>query len=171
MQQPSFANLDMQGVSAVDNFSPLPRAEYPVIISGHEIKQNKAGTGHYLNLTLDIIEGNGKGRKVFDLLNLWHPGETASQIAKESLAQILVALDITGGIPENPAELYNKPMIVRLGIEVSEQYGDKNKVQAYKRYSQASPVPASATPPSTGEYIPANAQPEQAAASVPGWAQ
>ena len=42
---------------------------------------SQAGTGSYLNLTFEILDGNYKGRKVWSRLNLDNPNQQAVQIA------------------------------------------------------------------------------------------
>ncbi|MFO7900232.1 MAG: DUF669 domain-containing protein [Planctomycetota bacterium] len=43
-------------------FEPIPAGKYLAIITGSEMKDTKAGTGRYLELTFEVIEGKHKGR-------------------------------------------------------------------------------------------------------------
>ena len=52
------------------------------VITESEMKANKAGTGSYLQLTFEIIEGPYKGRIFWARLNLDSPSATAVQIAR-----------------------------------------------------------------------------------------
>ena len=62
------ANLqgfDARTVEPSADFEAIPAGKYLAIITDSGMKETKAGTGNYLELTLQIIEGEFKGR------NLW----------------------------------------------------------------------------------------------------
>jgi hypothetical protein len=67
--------MDLTGFNALEiepatSYEPLPADWYKVVITDTEEKPTKAQTGSYLQLTIEVIEGNHAGRKVFDRLNL-----------------------------------------------------------------------------------------------------
>ncbi len=144
------------------DFSDLPAGDYPVVILDSEVKQTKDGHGRYLNFTLTIIEGNGKGRKIFDRLNLWNANSTAVLIAQQTLESICRALNITHQVRDS-AELHNKPLVIRLGYDERDrqglpiQEGRRNSVKAYKPYASAQPAQ--------------NWQQHQPAPAQPAWQQ
>ena len=54
------ANLngfDANQVEPSNDFEPIPGGKYLAVITDSEQKPNKAGTGSYLNLTFQIIDG------------------------------------------------------------------------------------------------------------------
>jgi len=80
--------FDANSVEPRESFDPLPAGEYQVHIVESEMKPTKAGNGRYLQLTLEVIDGEFMGRKVWDRLNLENPNQTAVDIAQRTLSQI-----------------------------------------------------------------------------------
>ena len=114
-------------VSAIDPYvgggAPLPSGPYPAQITGMECRANNdKSTGHNLALEYTIIDGEFKGRKFFENLNLWHTGSSAAvEIANKQLSSIGHAVGILTG--NDPTILALKPMIVEL--ELTEAQPDK----------------------------------------------
>ena len=63
-----------------------PVGDYKAVITESEVKETKAGDGQYLNLRIEIIEGEYQGRIIFVILNLWNPNPKAVEIANRELA-------------------------------------------------------------------------------------
>jgi hypothetical protein len=127
----------------------LPAGDYAAAIVHSEIKSNKAGTGRYLNLSLEILDGEHAGRRVWDLLNLWNTNTQAQDIARRTLKSITVAVDRPG--TSNACELHGLPIGIRLGIEPAQNgYEAKNKVKKYfpidGQATQMAPAPAPTAP-------------------------
>ena len=66
---------NLSGFNAADvepneGFTPLPAGEYQAIISESEMKPTKDGQGKYLQLKLQILNGQHQNRTLFDRLNL-----------------------------------------------------------------------------------------------------
>lgn len=149
------ADLSQLGYSpetteANTGFDALPAGEYPAVATEAELKDTKAGTGKYLKVTFEIIEGNGKGRKVFTNFNLVNPNQDAVQIGHAQLKEWATA----AGNPnaKDTSELIHKPVVLKLTVKKDEEYGDGNEVKSYKPYgatvaqSQSAPAQASAAP-------------------------
>ena len=88
---------DLRGFDAATieprkNFEPIPAGKYIAAITESEMKPNKAGTGSYLKLTFQVIEGTYKGRLLWARLNLNNPNATAVQIARESPVLAIICL-------------------------------------------------------------------------------
>ena len=80
-------------------------------------------TGSYLQLTIEVIEGEYQGRKVFDRLNLDNPNSVAVQIAQSSLSSV----------PQDSIELRDKPLMVKISVKPADgQYGASNEVKGYE---------------------------------------
>jgi hypothetical protein len=60
----------------------LPAGKYRAQIVESEMRVTKNGMGQFLWLMLDILEGEQKGRKIFDQLNLVNPNPTTVEIAQ-----------------------------------------------------------------------------------------
>lgn len=125
--------MDLSGFNAddfpaSDDYSALPAGTYTAAIVASESKQTKSGTGSYLELTLEVVDGQYKGRKIWDRLNLQNPNQTAMDIALRTLASICQAVGVTK--PRDSAELHNKPMQVTVAIR-NYNGNDSNEVKKY----------------------------------------
>lgn len=109
-------------------FSALPAGKYAACIVDSEKKETKAGTGHYLQLKIQITKGPYKNRTVYDRLNLWNANQQAVQIARGTFSSLCRAVDILS--PNDSSELHNKPFLVTL--KTREYQGDtQNEVKGY----------------------------------------
>ena len=109
------ANLrgfDANQVEPSSGFEPIPAGKYLAVIIESEMKPNKAGTGSYLQLTFEIIEGDYKGRLLWARLNLDNPNPTAVRIAKGELAAICRAVGVL--TPNDSIELHNLPLTIHV---------------------------------------------------------
>jgi len=124
-------NFDATTVEPQQDFQALPAGEYLAHVKDSEMKQTKAGTGEYLQLTFEILEGQAKGRLVFDRINLRNPNQVAVQIGQQHLSSLCRAIgqmNVT-----DSAQLHNKPVIIRLSVKKgSDGYDDSNEVKGFK---------------------------------------
>ena len=60
--------------SPESQFAALPSGEYPALITDSNIKQTKSGTGSYLELTYQIVDGAYRGRQLWARINLTNIG-------------------------------------------------------------------------------------------------
>jgi hypothetical protein len=119
---------------------PVPPGEYVMQITDSEMKPTKKEDGQYLQLALEITEGDYKGRKVFERLNLDNPNQTAVEIAHKTLSAICHAVGVMK--VRDSSQLHYKKMLVRVDVEKQEGYGAKNIVKAYKPLDGAAQQPA-----------------------------
>ncbi|HSW62937.1 MAG TPA: DUF669 domain-containing protein [Dissulfurispiraceae bacterium] len=113
-----------------DEYAPIPAGKYKAVITASEMKPSKSG-GEYLALTVEIIEGAMKGRKVFGNLSLKNANPDAEKIAKIQLSNICRAVGITH--PRDSSELHNKPLVVKLAVKPeTDQYPAGNEVKAWE---------------------------------------
>lgn len=123
--------FDANEVEPTESFDPIPAGKYKAIITESEMKPTKAGTGEYLSLRLDIIDGEYEGRVIFDILNLDNPNDEAVRIARKQLSAICRAVSVM--TPEDSSDLHDKPMIIKVGIRpASNGYDASNSVKAYE---------------------------------------
>src|SRR5512133_201922 len=100
-------NFNAEDVEPMGSFEPLPVGDYIVIVSASEKKATKQADGEYLQLTYDVVDGEFKGRKLFDRLNLINKNVDAQKIARGKLSAIC---HVTGVMhPKTSEELHNKP--------------------------------------------------------------
>lgn len=60
--------LDFTNVSS--GFEVLPAGNYDATVAKVEVRNSKAGDSQYLNFEWDVIDENGKERKVWDIASL-----------------------------------------------------------------------------------------------------
>lgn len=140
--------MDLSGFNAddfsdIESYSVLPAGTYTAAIVSSENKTTKNGNGSYLELQLEIIDGQYAGRKVWDRLNLRNPNQTAVEIAMRTLASICKAIGIK--TPRDSSELHNKPMKIK--VSVREYNG--NESNEVKKYMPAERQQAKAPSPTT----------------------
>lgn len=140
----SSLNFDANTVDTSGNdFDPIPNGEYPVMAVASEMRPTKAGTGQYLQLELEVMDGPYKGRKVWDRLNLDNPNEKAVQIAKAQFAALCTAVGVP--TPQDSSQLHNRPVIAKVRVSPARDgYDASNDVKGYKAIGGA---PAQAAAP------------------------
>lgn len=143
--------FDANAVDPAESREPIPAGWYKCVITQSEEKPTKAQTGSYLQLTLEVIEGDHAGRKTFDRLNLNNPNATAVEIAQRTLSSICRSVGVM--TPRNSSDLHDKPLMVKVSVKPSDgTYSASNEVKEYAAPDKTAPA-ATAT----------------ASASVPPW--
>ena len=170
--------FDPSTVPPAQDFTPLPSGEYPAMIIDSEMKPTKAGTGQYLELTFQVIDGPMKGRLVWSRLNLDNPNAKAVEIAQRDLSAICHAAGV-GAINDSSA-LHNRPMLIRVEYQPAGPKRDRegNEVKAYKRFDGATvaapPAPQGyqQQPAQSNPFAPQQQQtPAPPANQPPSWAK
>lgn len=151
----AFIQFNAAQVQPQASFDPIPAGKYICQITESEIKSTKAGTGQQLVLTWEVLDGEFKGRKIWDRLNISNPNKQAEQISQAALSAICHACGVMQ--LQDSSQLHAKPMRIRVTVEKSEGYEASNKVKGYEAVagtaapafaaSPASAQPQSATPP------------------------
>jgi len=149
------ANLqgfDARTVEPSTDFEAIPAGKYLAIITDSGMKETKAGTGNYLELTFQIVEGEYKGRNLWARLNLDNPNAVAVKIAQGELSAICRAVGVMA--PNDSCELHNLPLVITVKCKKREDTGEiTNEVKGYAK-KEATAV-----------------QPQQAVAQTPPWAR
>jgi hypothetical protein len=81
------------------SYDELPAGIYPAMLEQVRLKQSQAGH-NYVSVTLGIIDGDFKGRKYFENLNLFHPEKKTRDIAVSKLRLFEKAFDTILGTEE-----------------------------------------------------------------------
>ena len=106
-------NFNAADVAPAQLFSTIPAGIYCAHIVQSEMRSTQSG-GHYLWLELDIIDGEFRGRKLWDRLNLVNSNQTAADIAQRTLSAICHA---TGQMKVQDSEqLHFKPMNITVKV-------------------------------------------------------
>ncbi len=142
--------FDANQVDPTTAFDPIPAGKYVAVITESEMKVNKAGNGHFLQLTFQIVEGEFKGRFLWARLNLDNPNATAVKIARGELSAVCRAVGVLA--PNDSAELHNLPLMIHVRCKKRPDTGEiTNEIRGYSKKEQpaapASPTTDNATPP------------------------
>ena len=113
------------------SFDPVPAGEYIAIIESSDYVDNKQNTGKILKLTYQIIDGQMKGRKIFNNLNLENKSQQAAEIARKSLNSIGLATGVA--VIKDSSQLHNIPMKIDVGVKEDEVYGLQNRIKKHSR--------------------------------------
>jgi hypothetical protein len=114
------------------DFEPIPAGKYLAVITGSELKPTKNGSGHYLELTFQVIEGQYKNRLLWSRLNLDNPNELTVQIAKGELSAICRAVGVMQ--PKDFLELHNLPLVISVKCKNREDNGEvTNEIKGYAK--------------------------------------
>ena len=120
-------------------FDAIPAGKYPAVITASEMKPTKSGTGRYLELNFQIIDGQYKNRRLWARLNLENANVTAVQIAKAELSAICRAVGVLA--PSDSTELHNLPLVIDVRCKKRADTGEiSNEIRAYARKECPSPV-------------------------------
>lgn len=163
--------FDSSQVEPTTQFDVLPKGKYMVIITDSEVKETKDRTGKYLQLTHEIVDGQFKGRKLWNRLNIVNRSKEAEDIAHRNLSSLCRA----AGVAQlaDSSQLHNIPVIA--DVKISKD-GEQNDVMNYASTNgQASaprtggftPPKQSAAPTSTDSTT--SDTPAQSASSTPPW--
>ena len=135
--------FDANQVEPSGDFEPIPSGKYLAVITHSEMKPTKAGTGHYLELTFQIQEGEHKNRLLWARLNRDNPNATAMQIAEAELSAICRAVGVM--VPNDSIDLHNLPLVIHVRCKKREDTGElTNEIKGYSK--KESPAPAGDAP-------------------------
>lgn len=128
----SLNNFDANQVDPSVSLEPIPAGRYTALIADSEFKPTKSGAGKYLQLTLQVLDGEHKGRLVWARLNLENPNATTVKIARGELSAICRAVGVMQ--PRDSVELHNIPLQITVGLKKRDDNGDfTNVVKGYAR--------------------------------------
>jgi len=126
-------DLNFDSTSIISNeipsdFGAIPEGKYLVQIAETEEKISNSGN-KYLNLKLQVLEGDYKNRYLWDIINLWHPKDNVREIAQQTMKSICNATNVLK--PQTSEELHYIPLRASVSLETDSQYGDQNRVKKY----------------------------------------
>ena len=142
------ANLNgfnANNVEPASDFDPIPAAKYAAVITNSEFKPTKNGSGNYLELTFQVIEGQYKNRLLWARLNLEHQNEMTAKISRGQLAAICQAVGIM--TPKDSAELHNLPLIINVKLKKRTDTGElANEIKGYTKRETGQAAAAAVKP-------------------------
>ena len=124
--------FDAKEVDPASDFDPVPAGKYVAAIIASEMKPTKAGTGQFLELTFQVLEGDYKNRLLWTRLNLDNPNATAVQIARAELSAICRAIGVMA--PNDSVELHDLPLVINVRCKRRDDTGDiTNEIKGYSQ--------------------------------------
>jgi len=148
-------SFDASAVAPQITNGVLPAGTYLAHITESDIRPLASGNGQGLKLTLEIIDGQHKGRRVWDNLNIQHTSETTQRIAQAQLSALCHAVNVIK--LEDTSALHYKPVRIKVTVrEAQGNYQESNNIKGYESASGAMPSPtpvadAPATSPATSK--------------------
>ena len=137
-------NFNAHNVDPATEFEPIPAGKYTAVISDPEMKPTRNGTGSYLELTFQVVEGEYKSRKLWARLNLDNPNPLTVKIAQAELSSICHATGVMQ--PKDSIELHNLPLQVTVKLKKRSDTGElTNEISGYSKKESATGQPQQAT--------------------------
>ena len=159
-------NFNANDVEPSVEFEAIPAGKYQAVIVDSDMKPNKAGTGEYLQLEFEIIEGEYQNRKVWTRLNLNNPNPDAVRMARADLSAICHAVGVIQ--PGDSVDLHNLPLTITVKCRKTP---DGDIVNEIKGYAAKAPGSGGAVTPATSAAAPQQSAPQGTAPSAPPWAR
>ena len=162
-------NFDASQVAPQQSTGPLPAGTYLAHITESDVQPLKSGNGEGLKLTFEILDGQFKGRKVWENLNIRHANEDTQRIAQSQLSALCHAVNVIKLM--DTAALHFKP--VRINVTVREaqgQYKASNNIKGYEAATGGISAPAAPQAPAETPAWP-TAEQEAAKSKAPAWAR
>lgn len=129
-------NFDATTVEPDAGYDVLPVGWYNAAIDESEMKPTSSGTGTYLKLRFNILDGQYAGRKVYTQLNLKNENPQTVEIAQKQLSAICHAVGVLK--PSKSEELHGLPLKIKLKyVAATGQYSEKNEIASYKSKDEA----------------------------------
>lgn len=152
----------------------LPPGDYVAQIIESDMVPTKAGDGQMLKLTMEVLDGPARGRRIWDSLNLINPNQQTTEIAQRTLSAICHAV---GQLQVSDSELLHfKPLSVRVAVEDDSRDKDlppherrkQNRVKGYRAAGGAA-MPAAPAQQQRPAANPPPAQARPAGQPIPPW--
>ena len=139
----------------------LPKGKYLCMAIASELKPTRNNTGEYLQITFEVLEGNYKGRKIFERLNIRNSNKTAEDIAQRALSALCHAVGVIE--LDDSEQLHNIPVTLDVDVDPAKgEYSASNRVKGYSEvggspgHRQAitqSVAPAASAPAASGTPV------------------
>jgi len=161
-------NFDATQVAPDTGLEPVPAGWYNVMIDESEMKPTKDGSGAYLQVRFNVIDGQFQGRKLFARLNLRNANPTAQEIAFKQLSAIAHAVGVLH--VQDSQQLHGIPLKVKVKLrkDTTGQYDDSNEISSYKNINEQVEMPGVSGGAPQGGAPQGGFQPPQAPAGFGG---
>ena len=146
-------NFNLAQTQAYSGSSPvLPAGDYTVEIVSESDQQIKSG-GNALVFEYQVKEGQFRGNRLRDWINIGSSNQAAREIAQRRLK----AIGESVGLEQfnDTRELFNRPFLVNVGMD-EYQGRQRNSIDGYRPLANSTPAPIAAqpAPANPGESVP-----------------
>ena len=164
-------NFDASQVAPQASTGPLPAGVYLAHIVESDVQPLKSGNGKGLKLTFEVIDGQFKGRKVWENLNIQHTNEDTQRIAQSQFSALCHAVNVIKVM--DTAALHFKPVYISVTVrEAQGQYKASNNIKGYEAAGSApATAPTPAPTPVADSPVWPTAEQEAAKSKAPAWAR
>jgi len=145
---PSF-NFDAANHVATNlpTLGPLQKGMYEVMVVASDLKRTQAGTGEFIELTLQVVSGQHAGRRLWDRLNVRNPSKQAEDIALRNLQALCLACHLE--TMTDTEQLHDIPVLAQ--VDFDRKDATRNRIVFYGAVSSAvnnaATIPAASKPP------------------------
>lgn len=129
----------------------LPAGWYNVQVDESSLEATNSGTGSYLKVRFNVIDGDFAGQKCWHLFTLQHEKQQTVDIARAQLSALCHAINVLQF--SQTEQLHSHPLKVKVKVENKEGYAPQNRVTAFRdiSFDPGEPAPTKgASAPATG---------------------
>lgn len=146
---------------------PVPAGWYTAKITDAKVKDTKAGTGNFLEVTFSIIGPSYEGRCVWGRFNLKNPNPQAEQIGQAQFMDMARAIGLE--VVDDSDQLLGGELDIKVTVKKGdEQYSDSNDVKGFKALQGMTVITQKPVQKPTPQPVGAGAP---AKAATPPWAK
>jgi hypothetical protein len=109
----------------------IPIGEYRAVVVKAPLTDTKAGTGNYLKMEIQIVSGPHKNGRVFHNLTMNNRNPKAVAMGRKDLTGLCNAIGLKVDELTDTSQILNKPLRIKLGHELNEEYGDRETVKKF----------------------------------------
>lgn len=144
--------------SAASGFEPLEKGTYRLYVASAETKPTKAGTGSYVNVELNVVDGPKSGHKLFDIFNIQNPNEKATQIGRAQFKKFLMACKAPVDLQSEDqmkAAVVGKVLYAKVDVKKRTDKDEmQNIIREYSSAPWAAPSASPAAQPTSLDSVP-----------------
>lgn len=139
-------NFNAETVAPQQSFKVLPAGVYSVVATDSEVKPTKNGTGQVAQFTMQVVEGEHTGRKIFARFNIANQNPEAERIGQSQFSAFCHAAGVLQ--VSDTAQLHGRPVRAKVKIrkDASGQYEDSNEISGFEMGTTGPTAPAIQSP-------------------------
>ena len=136
-----------------DSVRVIPDGRYLAQIVASDVVDTKSGNGQRLIWTVDLLDGQFAGHRIYDSINTHNPSVKTVEVGRSRLSMVALSLGIA--TLDDSSDLHGIPFWAHVSTK-----DERNEITYYER-REAEPTRARAAPPSSS--------PSNLAPSVKPW--